>query len=132
MGAKVKRLPLTRAESRGEAIKRRMVALGMTPSSLSKAARIDRGTVTRAIADVATVRDTTYTQLEITLEGIEEEVGQHGPDLSAVAPFRQGDVVELQATIGDGADAVRFVVKGPIADREELEAMISRLVRGTR
>lgn len=113
------------SESRGQAIKRRMVKVGMTPTSLGKEAGVDRGTVNRALDDRPTVRDTTYTALELALDAVEELTGENGPDHPRL--LQSGPrIVELEATTAEG---VRFAVKGPVEDSATLEAMILRLVQ---
>lgn len=116
------------AESRGQAIKRRMVKIGMTPTTLGREAGVDRGTVKRAIDDLPTVRDTTYTALELALDAVEELTGENGPDNPRVAQRHHlvpARIVELEATTTEG---VRFAVKGPVDDAAALEAMILRLI----
>lgn len=111
-------------ESRGQAIKRRMVKLGMSPTSLARESGVDRATVNRALEDRQTVRDTTYTALELALDSLEELTGENGPDSPRLLPPGVR-IVELEGTTVDG---VRFAVRGPVEDSATLEATLLRLV----
>lgn len=71
-----------RDETRGQALKRRRLALGYT--SLRRFADkvgIGRDTISDAEADAPKVRDSTYDALEAALERLEREFGMSDPDL---------------------------------------------------
>lgn len=113
-------------ESRGQAIKRRMEALGMGPADLAKEADLSRGAVYRVIADEDGVQNKTYSACERALDRVEYELGHGGPD--AVLSTEQG-LIEFEVT---GDFGVRVVVKGPMENALELEESVARLIRNIR
>lgn len=114
-------------ESRGAAIERRMKALGMGPTELSRdAGGVSRKTIYRAMADDESVTDKTYQRLEGALSRVEADAGYGSPD--AVLSTEQG-LIEVDVT---GDFGVRIVVKAPVENADELEAMVARLIRDIR
>lgn len=114
-------------ETRGEAIKRRMEALGMGPSDLAEEAGLSRGQVYRLFKDEPNVREQSYTAAERALDRIEFEHGHNGgPD--AIVSTEHG-LIEFEVT---GDFGVRVVVKGPIESASELEESVARLIKDIR
>lgn len=113
-------------ETRGEAIKRRMEAIGMNPGDLAGAADISRSLLYRVFRDEPNLREQSYTSLERTLDRIEFENGHGTPD--PVAPADHG-LIEFEVT---GDFGVRVVVKGPIENAAELEESVARLIKDIR
>ncbi|WP_310962102.1 hypothetical protein [Nocardioides terrisoli] len=114
------------AQSRGEAIRRRMRRIGLTNSGLSKESGVDRKTITRALDDVPQTQTATFERLEWTLDRLENELGHGGPD--AIMSTEVG-LIEFEVT---GDFGVRVVVKGPIENAAELEESVARLIRDIR
>lgn len=114
------------AETRGKAIRRRMSSLGLNTTGLAIEAKLDRGTVGRAMKDTPTTQEATYDRIEATLDRLEHELGHGGPD--AVLSTEQG-LIEFEVT---GDFGVRVVVKGPIENAAELEESVARLIRDIR
>lgn len=115
------------AETRGEAIKRRMDALGLGASELAAEASISRGQVYRVIGDAESVTERSYGACERALDRIEFEHGHNGPD--AVVSTDAG-MVEFSVDVD--AIGVHVTVKGPVADAAEWEASITRIIRNIR
>lgn len=103
-------------ETRGQAIKRRREAIGMSVTELAERAGVDWETVDRAEQDSA--RGTSYVKLEKVLDDLEEEIG--GP------PEHPEHSVEFML---EGNFGVRVRVKGPVDDLPALEASVARLIR---
>lgn len=113
-------------ETRGQEISRRMRRLGLNQSEFSEESKVDRGAIGRALRDDPRTSEQTYARLEGCLERLEHEVGYGGPDV--VLSTEQG-LMEFEVT---GDFGVRVVVKGPVANAEELEASVARLIRDIR
>ena len=113
---KGERLRSVTDETRGQAIKRRREAMGMSVAEMAERAGIDWETVSRAEEDAS--RGTTYAKLEKVLDDLEEEIG--GP------PDQPDHTVEF---LLEGNFGVRVRVKGPVADLPELERSVGRLIK---
>lgn len=115
-------------ETRGQAIGRRMKALGMKRTDLADQAGAggSRSLLYRVLKDEPGVRDESYRVFELALDRIEDEYGHGGPD--AVLPTEHG-LIEFEVT---GDFGVRVVVKGPIENATELEKSVARLIRDIR
>lgn len=109
-------------ETRGHAIKRRRLALGMSVNALAKKVEMDRATLTAAEAGDPRTTDLTYTRVENWLTDFEAEIG-------AADPSPSDDLVEFRLSGNFGVDVV---VKGPVANLAELEGSIARLLREMR
>lgn len=113
-------------ETRGQAIERRMLRLGLTQTALAEESGVERTTVGKALADNVKVQPRTYARIETALDRLEHEVGYGGPD---VVLSTEHGLMEFEVT---GDFGVRVVVKGPVANAEELEASVARLIRDIR
>lgn len=113
-------------ETRGQAIKRRMLRLGFNQSTFAEETKVDRGAIGRALRDQPGTSSFTYDRLEAALDRLEHEAGYGGPD--AVLSTEQG-LIEFQVT---GDFGVRVVVKGPIRNADVLEDQVARLIRDIR
>lgn len=109
-------------ETRGHAIKRRREALGMSINALAKKVGMDRATLTAAEAGEERTTDLTYTRVENWLADFEEELG-------AGEQAREDDFVEFRLSGNFGVDVV---VKGPVANLDDLERSITRLLKEMR
>lgn len=123
-------LPLvTNGESRGDAIRRRFDALGISDREWMTETGIDIKTVHRACDPDHNTRESSYLAIESALQTIEDRL--------AGRPTRRG---ELEGDSGEGLVEFRLsgnfgvdvVVKGPVRDREALEESVSRLIREMR
>lgn len=114
-------------ETRGQAISRRMTALGMGPSELADEASMSRGQVYRVTKDAEGVTDRSYSACERALDRLEREHGHGGPD--ALLSTEAG-LIEFGVDVD--AIGVHVVVKGPVANAAELEASVARLIRDIR
>jgi transcriptional regulator with XRE-family HTH domain len=117
----------TGGETRGEAIKRRMDALGISAGDLATEAGISRGQVYRVISDRENVTGRSYGACESALDRLEREHGHGGPD--ALLSTEAG-LIEFGVDVD--AIGVHVVVKGPVANAAELEASVARLIRDIR
>lgn len=114
-------------DTRGQAIKRRMDALGIGAGELAAEAGISRGQVYRVIGDNETVTAKSYGACERALDRIEYEHGHNGAD--AIVSTEAG-LVEFSVDVD--AIGVHVTVKGPVADAAEWEASITRIIRNIR
>jgi transcriptional regulator with XRE-family HTH domain len=112
---------------RGSRVRARRVKMGISVKELAMRAGVDRGTLSSLEADDDRVRDTTIAAIERALDLLEQEMGMDapGPD-EEKAP----GLVRFEVTGVYGADAL--VVEGPVENLAELEAMIDRIMRGSR
>lgn len=108
---------------RGDEIKRRLEALGISDREFHETTGIDRKTLRRAIEGQDRVRPSTFVAIESALMQLEQRVT--GPKARAVGDPRD-DLVEF--TI-EGNFGVRAVVKGPVRDMDALESAVAKLVR---
>lgn len=107
------------SEERGQQIQRRRLAIGIpSVNRWAKDIGLDRETLTRAEAGKASPR--TYQRIEAWLDNMEEELGM--PDSENSSPT--DDVIEYHVS-GQGVD---LVVRGPVANLDDLEASVSRLL----
>ena len=109
-------------ETRGHAIKRRRLALGMSINALAKKVEMDRATLTAAEAGDPRSTDLTYTRIEKWLDDFEAETG-------ADEPAGPEELVEFRLSGNFGVDVV---VRGPVSNLAELEGSIARLLREMR
>lgn len=115
-----------RAE-RGKAIRERLDALGMSRREFSQRKGVpDRSVVTKAIEGDDSVRASTYGKIEAALDRLWSEMGMDDPDTGAA---HGSGLVEFEVS---GDFGVRVVVKGPVADRAELEESVLHLIRQMR
>lgn len=112
------------SETRGQAIGRRMNALGMKAKDLAREADRNRSLLYRVLNDEPNVREDSYRAFELALDRMEYDGGLGGPD--AILSTEQG-LIEFEVT----ADALglRVVVKGPVEDAAAIEAQVARLIR---
>lgn len=108
-------------ETRGHAIKRRRLALGIKSlRDFADKSGVDRAAITKAEAGDGS--EGTYDRLEAWLTKFEEEVGADDVSDEGYIEFRLSGVF--------GVDSI--IVKGPIGDAAELEHTVARLVRELR
>jgi transcriptional regulator with XRE-family HTH domain len=106
---------------RGQAIKRRRLAAGITSlRDFNEATGVSRNAITAA--EDGHGSKATYERLEAWLDRFDEETGTDAPDA-------EGETVTF--TI-EGDFGVKVTVKGPIRDRQELEASVSNIIRSIR
>lgn len=106
-------------ETRGAAIQRRLEELGLSDREWHRETGIDRKTLNRAIAGESSVRASTYGAIESALDKLERRV--RGGDIKP-----EGDLVTFRLS---GNFGVEVTVQGPVANVEELEAAVERLLR---
>lgn len=122
-------LPVSNGESRGDEIRRRFEALGISDREWMHETGIDIKTVHRATDPEHNTRESSYLAIESALTTLEDRM--------AGRPTRKGELegdadeglVEFRLSGNFGVDVV---VKGPIADREALEQSVTRLIREMR
>lgn len=118
-------------ETRGHAIKRRRMALGIKSyDEFVKATGVSRGAITRAEKGDPSTSEATFLRLEAWLDRIEHETSSDAEDqAAAVAEPESSGVVEYRLSGDFGVD---LVVKGPVSNMTEMEASISRIFRNIR
>lgn len=104
---------------RGDAIKSRLAAIGISQRAFADKADIDRKTLSNAIEGDPTVRPQNLDCIEAALFDLEQEMGM---DEDAA---RSPSVVEFKVTGNFGVDVT---VAGPVENLMELEAAVARLV----
>ena len=104
---------------RGDAIKSRLAAIGISQRAFADKADIDRKTLSNAIEGDPSVRPQNLDRIEAALLDIEEELGMD--EEAAKSP----NVVEFKVTGNFGVDVT---VAGPVENLMELEAAVARLV----
>lgn len=115
--------PVTDNEARGQEIRRRRMRLGIT-SLDAFAAKVGMSRKGVTSAEKGTASKGTYDRIDAWLEAFEDEVGECG-DGDEVKP---SDQVEFHVS---GIYGVReLVIKGPVSDMAEMEAVVERLLRG--
>lgn len=119
-------------ETRGKALRDRMLALGLDESKLSRATRKDRGTIRRVFA--GTAADLTYDQLEVWFD--REERKNSADDVAAVLNGRTAldgtpdhEHPHVVIRIEEGGTVV---VDGPPENMEALAELATRLMREMR
>lgn len=105
---------------RGDAIKSRLDAIGVSERAFADKADIDRKTLANAIKGESSVRPQNLARIEAALLDLEEEIGM-GEDPAAKSP----GVVEFKVTGNFGVDVV---VAGPVENLMELEEAVARLI----
>jgi transcriptional regulator with XRE-family HTH domain len=116
---------------RGERIQERLDALKISDREFHEVTGIDRKTLRRAVAGNQSVRPNTYRTIEDWLDRLEKQ-----RESFAGLKSQRGDVsdpgddlIEFRLSGNFGVDVV---VKGPMRDRGELEAAVTRLLREMR
>lgn len=105
---------------RGDAIKSRLAAIGISQRAFADKADIDRKTLSNAIDGDPTVRLRNLERIEAALFDLEQEMGMDDDD-----PAKSPGVVEFKVTGNFGVDVV---VAGPVENLMELEAAVARLI----
>lgn len=118
-GAKLRPVADDDRRLRGDAIKSRLDAIGVSERAFADRADIDRKTVANAIKGESSVRLQNLARIEAALLDLEEEMGMD--EDSAKAP----GVVEFKVTGNFGVDVV---VAGPVENLMELEEAVARLI----
>jgi transcriptional regulator with XRE-family HTH domain len=105
---------------RGQVIQRRRLAHGFRSlREFAERTGLSRESVTKAERGEASVG--TYQRLEAWLDAFDHEVGEENPPT----------VEQITFTVA-GDFGVTVTVKGPIADRLELEASVANIIRSIR
>lgn len=104
----------------GEEVRRRRERLGADKKRLATVAGVSRETLA-AIENGQGYRQTTMAAILKALDEMEQEVGIH-----AASPVGQ---VEFEIISTDGT---RAIVRGPVADRAELEEAVGEIIRRMR
>lgn len=118
-GAKLRPVADDDRRLRGDAIKSRLDAIGISERAFADHADIDRKTLANAIKGESSVRAQNLARIEAALLDLEEELGM---DEDTGKP---PGVVEFKVTGNFGVDVV---VAGPVENLMELEAAVARLI----
>lgn len=114
-------------EPAGRALKVRLDLLGASINELADHIGVSREWVGKVLAGKAAGSDKLIAQLTRALDELEAEHGR-GP-LVEKSSGNPEDVVEFEVK---GDFGVSIVVRGPVADRAELEQSVTRLIREMR
>lgn len=97
--------------TRGEALKARMDAIGISKREFAERAEIDRGTLDRVLADDPSVTTRTLGKVEQQLAALEDEMGMAESGHLVVSSVTVGDaVVTVRGSAADVAEAVRKIL----------------------
>lgn len=107
--------------TRGDQIRERRERLGIGKRPFAEMAGVNRNTLA-AIESGGGFHHATIAKIERLLTDLETEAGIHTP---AVESTEEG-LVEFEVS-GD-----RIVVRGPVADADQLARMVAKLIRETR
>jgi hypothetical protein len=110
-------------DDRGAEIRRRLDAIGISDREWHARTGIDRKTLNRAIANDERLRVSTRQAIDDWLDRIERE--NAGP-----VDNPEDDLIEVE--VSDSSGVRRAIVRGPVRDREQLTAMVARLIREMR
>lgn len=99
------------ARSRGEAIQARLDAAGITKVEFAQHASIDRGTLSRAIADDEKVTDRTYSRIERALAALEHELSMDADSGAVTSTIEyRGARITMAGSPEEVARAIREVL----------------------
>lgn len=108
----------------GPRIKARRERLGMTIQQLAREAGVSRDTLSDMESGTKDFRRLTLTKVQRALDEAEAEAGIDAPEV--VESADEGQLVEFEV------EGNRVIVRGPVANADELAAMVARLIRETR
>jgi transcriptional regulator with XRE-family HTH domain len=113
---------------RGDRIQQRLDALKISDREFHEQTGIDRKTLRRAVSGNPSVRPNTYRTIEDWLDRLEKKRESFG-GIKGESGDVGDDLIEFRLSGNFGVDVV---VKGPMRDRGELEAAVTRLLREMR
>lgn len=90
-----------------------MTAIGIPKREFATRARVDRGTLDRALADDEKISPTTWGKIESTLAHLEEELGMANSGNLVTTTIKIGDA---QITVKGAPDEVAATVRGILSD----------------
>lgn len=108
--------------TRGQDAAARIERMGISNIEFASRAKVDRGTLVRAMRDDERISPKTWARIETALGRLERELGMDMPE-----PIGNpaDDLVEFEVT---GNFGVRAVVRGPVRDLPALQEAVSRIV----
>ena len=119
-------LRLVDDSERGREIAERMEALGLSDRRMAVLANVDRSSVEKARAGQAK-QDRIYRQVEQALE--DEETRRLGGATTPVASEEDVEVSQFIEVNLSGNFGITAIVKGPVDRPEELERMLSAILK---
>lgn len=111
----------------GNRIRERRLRLGVPKLELARLSEVDRGTLANIEAG-GHYRRESFQSVSDALSRLEEEAGVDAPPLQ-VTPTSEPGIVEFSV---EGDFGVKVVVRGPIANVEDLERSVARIVSNIR
>lgn len=114
---------------RGDQLKARRVAIGLSVAALAKRAGVDRGSLS-ALEEGRSVRDTTVAQVERALSDLEHELGMDVP--SVVTSPTDAEPEPLRFTFHDVYGIGELIVEGPVDRPDEIVAAVAKLLADIR
>lgn len=95
-------------QTRGTALAQRMNAVGISKSEFAARAKVDRGTVDRALEDDPTMQDRTWAKLDRAAEALEDELGMaESGNLVTTTIEVNGAHVTVKGSPADVAETVK-------------------------
>jgi transcriptional regulator with XRE-family HTH domain len=124
---RLKRAQSADVADEGNRIRERRLRLGVPKLELARLADVDRGTLANIEAG-GHYRRESFQSVSDALSRLEEEAGVDAQPLQ-VAPTSEPGIVEFTV---EGDFGVKVVVRGPIANVEDLEQSVARIVSSIR
>jgi transcriptional regulator with XRE-family HTH domain len=124
---RLKRAQSADVADEGNRIRERRLRLGVPKLELARLADVDRGTLANIEAG-GHYRRESFQSVSDALSRLEEEAGVDAQPLQ-VAPTSEPGIVEFTV---EGDFGVKVVVRGPIANVEDLEQSVARIVASIR
>jgi transcriptional regulator with XRE-family HTH domain len=125
---RLKRAQSADVADEGNRIRERRLRLGVPKLELARLADVDRGTLANIEAG-GHYRRESFLSVSDALSRLEEEAGIDAPPPLQVAATSEPGIVEFTV---EGDFGVRVVVRGPIANVEDLEQSVARIVTSIR
>ena len=104
-------LPMDEQETWGQAVRRRVTAIGIADRDFAARAGVDRGTVARATNDDPKISERTRSKIDRALEALEDELGmaESGGMVTSTVVYK-GARFTMQGSPDDVARAIRKVL----------------------
>lgn len=102
---------MSKKQTWGQAVRRRILAIGIDDKEFAARAELDRGTVKRATDDHPSTSERTKAKIERALEKLEEEIGmaESGSLVTSTVVYK-GARITMQGSPEDVAAAIRDVL----------------------
>lgn len=98
-------------ETRGTDLARRLTAVGISKSEFAERAKLDRGTIDRALSDDTKMQARTWAKVERAIEALEDELGMAESGVLVTTTVEvNGATVTVKGTPADVAETVKRIL----------------------